>query len=234
MDVDTTVADLQKALYHPSLFYIPYALFPDLSEESFIELEAMDFFNTLGTLTEAGEVSPFNNKHSFIILTKTTLLRQNIVQLSELKAHVQEATFKLILEDYWSTAKLWEYIYDWLKNNVAEDVPTIDKFTVDLFKLQSEAIKAHLLQLKEQFQLSSHTQPLDRKAFLDRHKNLMPFNQHTVAHIFNNDVQPSSSESITTKFGKRKNNGDIPSIEEVDAYLLDRVFNVGGEKHVEK
>ena len=119
MDVQTRVGDLQKSIYYPSIFYIPYALYPNLSEEILMELEDHEFFNTLGIITELGEVGSFKNKDSFNVMVKPIILKQNIFQLLEMKGHLQKEILNMVINDYWAIVNFWDHIYDWSKDDTA-------------------------------------------------------------------------------------------------------------------
>ena len=226
MDIKTTVADLQKSIYQPSIFYFPYALYPNLSEEILMELEDHEFFNTLGIITELGEVGSFKNKDSFNVMIKPIILRQNIFQLLEMKGHLQKETFNMVLEDYWSIVNLWDHIYEWLRNNVEQDIPTIRESTISLFNLQSDAIKAHLSQLMAQFQVSATDTPFNQQELLERHKNLIPLDQKKFEHIFQPQEKIDASLQKSNPKTKRKKTFSVPSDAEVDKLLLERIFNV--------
>ena len=226
MDIKTRIADLQKSIYLPSIFYIPYVLFPDLSEESIIELEDNEFFNTLGIITERGEVGSFKNKDSLNILVKPTVLRQNVFQLLEMKGHLQNETFNMVLDDYWSTVNFWDHIYEWLRYNVEQDIPTIRESTITLFNHQSDAIKAHLSQLQVRFQVSATIAPINRKELLERHKDLIPLDQKQFGHIFKKKENVIAPKDNTIPKGKLKKTISLPSDAEVDVLILKRVFNV--------
>ncbi|MBD0825516.1 hypothetical protein [Aestuariibaculum marinum] len=212
---------LVQGIYRPSLFYIPNNIFPDLTEEQEKEFNDYRVINAVGVLKVNGDTT-YSDKCSPTVelLSKPTQLENNVYQLQKLRDELSKETFDYLLGEYQKHILTCKYVYDWLLNNTNEAINEVTKEEFGLLKLQLDWIGSHIDKIQAIF-------CLDRKQTEETPEELSELPPSVFNNKVYNDIlkKENLSKDKPTKV-KRSNKANLPSEQEVDAYLLETVFNV--------
>ncbi|GGZ67248.1 hypothetical protein [Algibacter mikhailovii] len=217
MTFNDDITGFVNNLYRPSIFYVPESIIPNITEEMKQDLLTFGVTNTLVIIKANGEHKLYENCIPAIeLLNKEKHLENNIFQLYKFK-ELQEDAFKYILDLYQKHVASYEYIYDWLLNNLEDNIKDATAEHKAHFQMQFTAIKSHAIKLTECF---GHKKQADPKVV-----------QESISSVFGDIKIPKSVTGISkptkTKVKTpRKKKKVLISFEEADKYLLETVFKV--------
>ncbi|WMI64106.1 hypothetical protein RBH94_08480 [Aestuariibaculum sp. YM273] len=212
---------LVQGIYRPSLFYIPNNIFPDLTPEQEKEFNDYRVINAVGVLKANGDTTYANKCSPTVeLLSKPTQLENNVYQLQKLRDELSKETFDYLLGEYQKHILTCKYVYDWLLNNTNEAINEVTKEELSLFKLQLDWISSHIDKVQAVF-------CLDRKQTEETPEELTELPNSVFNNkAYNNILKKENlSKDKPTKVKKSKK-ANLPSEQDIDAYLLETVFNV--------
>ena len=149
------------------------------------------------------------------IITKGTILDQNIFKLFEAKETYDDSQFKFLIEKYKEFIDMHCYITKWLYDNVRTFIKNIPDDIINLFRLQYLAFEKHQKQFYDHFNLSPENliEEKIKKRISD------PNFKIEVPNLFN-----TKTEVVSQRKTKRK--PILITEKEADLFLLEAVFNV--------
>jgi hypothetical protein len=226
MDVKNELEKLTKNIYIPMVFYIPYALFPNLSEDSRKKLDDVQFFNTMGIFNIQEDVKPLIGSISSIdIAKKSSVLKRNFIQLVEFEGQLSSEAFSHVINEYLNSAHAYNYIYTWMVKHVENDIPSIKGDYKNFFIYQEEALNQHILELNDRFLF--YNKPIETtESFNDifeKGKAVFTLNNDLKSALIQSNIPSKKPPKITPI---RKDKFPLPTDEDVDDMLLKSVFNV--------
>ena len=227
MNIQAELERLNKNVYTPMVFYFPYDVLPFIAETAVKELEEQDFFNSMCIIDSKGKVSSLSgNFQSIEIFGKSKILKSNFLQLLELEGKMKVETFSMFIEEYRNTVSSFDYIYTWMVENIARDIPKKDISYRNIFELQAMDMKQHLFEIEERFigRSAKAKGELNFERIIEDTKSLFPVKEGSDA------TQDGTVKKLKSK---RKKKTMLPREEEIDLWLLESVFNVdfGNKKH---
>lgn len=222
MNIKEELEKLTKNIYIPMVFYIPCALFPDMSEESKKNLEDQQFFNTIQLLNINEDVKPLqNNILSVNVLKKSSILKSNFLELLEFENKLTKESFKHLINEYLNSAYGYDYVYTWMATHIDNDVPTALDNEKHFFMFQAQALNQHIRDIHDRF--------LKNKKYNNTKINFKKIiNYGTDVLVLDKKLKTVLKNRNTTSLiqTKKKNKFMPPSEEDVKKMLLKSVFNV--------
>ena len=218
---------LLKRIYQPTVFYLPYELFPTLSVKAKKDLEAYGIFEDLGILKSDGDVSSINQKgNGFELYRKNVVLEANLFQLLEMKERLKSQSFGFLLEKYLSNVNAWIYAYNWLRLNLVKQIPQATESNIAMFEYQKVVMENHLTSLKQYFEFKPQSNPTKKEI-----ANILLDNKETLPldNVLIDDIV-----AATKGIGSVEKHKPIKKVEkkllltekQADDYLLKTVFNL--------
>ena len=227
MDIRIELEKLNKSVYTPMVFYLPHLLFQNITEDKRKKLVDASVINCLFVINIKGDVSSLlNSVSSLDIYQKDKILKQNFMQLLELEEQLQKETFSNLFKEYSNTVYCYEYIYNWMAKNVEKDFPEIDSNIKLLFKRQHQSLTNHLLEINHRFIFKMDSKPisLNFDSIVENSKKIIPIDADLRASFLRTNTSNKTSLNTTTVNRKKKNH--LPTVNEVDDFLLKTVFGV--------
>lgn len=201
------------------VFYFPYDVLQYIPEALGEKLDEEGFFNSMVIINAKGGINTLSGSIGNLdILSKSKILKTNLLQLMELESQIKKETFAMVIEEYLETVSSYDFIYAWMADHVARDIPEEDANYGNFFTLQSNCIKEHLLQITERF-IDPNRKKISKLNFdliIESGKKFFPV-QKTLDGAQDKD-KPQKN--------KRKKKIVLPTVDEVDLWLLKTVFNV--------
>lgn len=222
MNIKGELEKLIKNIYIPTVFYIPNALFPNLSTEVKLKLAEEQFFNTLGIIDANENVSTLNNWiKGTDIFKKSHFLKINFIQLVEFENNLTREAFSHLINEYLNSTYAYNHVYSWMANHIEQDIPTISDDYKKFFLHQAEVIKSHILEISDRFLVIKEdiNAVIDFDRIFDNGKKELIKDDY-----FKTFLNQNTPISRLTKSEKRKML--LPADEEVDNMLLASIFNV--------
>jgi hypothetical protein len=227
MSASNEMEALLKRIYLPTVFYFPYELFPNLSQETKKNLEAYHFFEDLGILKIDGKVSSINEAaNSLELYKKDVILESNLFQLLEMKERLKSQSFGFLLEKYLANVNAWIYAYNWLSLNLVKQIPQASKSHIPLFEYQKVILENHLTTLKQYFKFKANDNPTT-----DEMVNVLLDNNETLSldkALINDIVEASKDIKNIEKQKpiKKAKKQLLLTAKQADDYLLKTVFRI--------
>mgnify|MGYP000654571356 CR=1 FL=1 len=217
MTFNDDITGLVNNLYRPSIFYVPESIIPNITEEMKQDLMTFGVTNTLVVIKANGEQKLYENCIPAIeLLNKEKHLENNIFQLYKFK-ELQEDAFEYILGLYLKHVASYEYIYDWLLNNLDDNIEDATAEHKAHFQMQFAAIRTHGIKFTECFGQKKQPAPkLVQESISSVSEDIKVL--QTVTGI----SKPTKTKVKTP----RKKKKVLISFEEADKYLLETVFKV--------
>lgn len=197
------------------LFYIPYELFPDLNDEQKKQAEDELFFGKLYLYKQDNIIVDFEKGLNQVnLLSKKSIFENNLLRLIEIEENGGQKSFNFLIEKYVSRIKGWEYIYEWLNNNVDNNIVDVSVSDKNLLQFQLDITKDHLREIESRFGKKNNITSEEPKSIFLENKDLVVANGKTVYDFF-------KEQSDTSK--KRQ---PLITNEDADRYLLETIFDI--------
>ena len=208
MGTDAIFEELKANLKNRFLFYIPSGAF----KSSGIEEQAKAFdliMDQLIIVLPNGDIkSEDYSTHILEILEKPTNLKHNLFKLLDCKANLTPPQFEFLLGQYENTLNFYTFVSYWMNEHLQEYWPEMEKGLPFYLEFQADTFKGHTEALNDQFpkfQLN-----------IDAIKRF----GKKVENLSKEDPVAKTENTAFAKPSKEMTN------EEIDAYLLQTVFNI--------
>jgi len=219
--METELEILNERANRLTLFFIPYQLFPEFTDEQRKQAEDELFFGTLYLYKQGKIIVNFEKDFNQInLLSKKDLLANNILRLIEINEKGKKESFNFLLDKYASRIKGWEYIYDWLNNNAENNIVDLNASNKALLQFQLDITKVHLREIESRFGISDNIPSEQPENIFIENKDLVFTNGKTVHDIVK---EKNDNSELVNKSKKRKT---LISNEDADKYLLKTIFNI--------
>jgi len=215
--MNTDLEILNERANRLTLFYFPYQLFPNLTDEEKKQLESEQIFGELYLYQKKKQTIIIKNSLSNIeLFNKKDILDNNILKLIEIKEKGKDKSFSFILERYISRIKGWEYIHDWLNNNFNNNIVGDQESKKYLFQFQLDTFRTHLEEIQQHFKIQKNipTESYNNIVFDD--VSFLTSKNKTLKKIIDKN----------SKSNKKKKPKVYVTNEDADQYLLKTVFNI--------
>jgi hypothetical protein len=219
MNIQEELERLTKNVYTPMVFYVPYDILEYIPQELGERLDEEEFFNTMVMIDAKGGISTLSGSIGNLdILSKSKVLKTNLLQLIELEGKIKKETFEMLMEEYLETLTGYDFIYTWMADHMARDIPEVHVSYGSYFTIQSNSVKEHLLQIKERF--------IDAKREITSEPNFDSIIESGKKFFPTVDSLNATQKKDTPQKSRRKKKKVLPTEEEVDKWLLETVFSV--------
>lgn len=212
MGTDAIFEELKANLKNRFLFYIPSGAF----KSSGIEEQAKAFdliMDQLIIVLPNGDIKSGDYSiHILEILEKPTNLKHNLFRLLDCKANLTPPQFEFLLGQYENTLNFYTFVSNWMNEHLQEYWPEMEKVLPFYFKFQADTFKEHAEALNNHF-----------PKFQFKKEALKRFSEKVI-NLSKKDPVVKTENKTFAKPSKEMTN------EEIDAYLLQTVFNID-KKH---
>ncbi|MGB3608521.1 MAG: hypothetical protein WA775_14455 [Psychroserpens sp.] len=210
---------LNRQLMKLLVFYVPYELFQNLTENEIKLFEENLIFKTIYIYKDKQDIIKYENPIlAMDIFGKSKLYEDNTFRLLQLKDNMSKNAFDYVFRKYLNKLDGFNYIVKWLYLNLPSNFSQLAKSDIALFKFQSDSCENHLKELKSLFNSKDTNVPYNLKKILIENKGV--FSQ------VSNSVD-DNSEKLTTKRKVNEKPKKLITDHEADIFLLKTIFNVG-------
>lgn len=215
---------IKDRLFRNYIFYIPSVEIDELSGTSFEGVIPSEACDTLAYFDDKDALSSkVQNLNVMQMASKKEILDENLLFFFNAKNNLEESHFKFLLGKYIPYIDSQLSITKWMYDNVQSEFETVDPRVVDLFKLQMEHFENHHKDLNKHFEIEKfkRQQKNERLAAYFKEKYEKP--------DFEIKVPKLPESELLKSFWKKQgllDKKEIISDEEIDRYLLSKVFNV--------
>jgi hypothetical protein len=226
MGSSNDMEELLKRIYQPTVFYLPYELFLNLSVKVKKDLESYGFFEDLGVIKSDGNVSSLNQINGLELYRKDVILETNLFQLLEMKERLKSQSFGFLLEKYLSNVNAWIYAYNWLYQNLVKQIPQASESNIAMFEYQRVVLEKHLISLKQYFEFKPHGNPTKNEIanILLDNKEALPLDKVLIDNIV--EATKDIGHVEKQKSIKKGEKEILLTAKQADDYLLKTVFNL--------
>lgn len=213
--------DLIHKISRPIIFYFPRIIMEENTGEDMAVLDDIGMTNTLICINPEGKAQYFESGFEpIMILGKEKVLKANIFELLKMKSSLDKDTFYYLLDNYFIEVNTWinttKYISTSAKNETLNYIPGIQNYLDYQHRLLNEHKK----------ELMSHFGYWKMSIEMERVFKLAPPTQAQLEEYQRTSIIKSKESNIKPKSKKPKRITE----KEVDAYILQNVFNLNPNK----
>lgn len=221
--LNDTFKTLQNNLYYNTLFYVPKSVYHHLMTLGLDKLIPFHKLNTLIYHNEEGLFLKVDYKIDFYkIMSKTSLLNDNLFRLTDEKKQFAEGDFKMLLNKYLEHLNALVYVTSWLDSNSIQFIPHTNDANKKALKAQAINFKNHLNEINSQFGLFPPSKKqFDLDVIVKTFKNVK--NSQSKIDV----VKKASSPEIEKNTKRQKKEKPILiTDQESENFLLETIFNI--------